>query len=639
MYLVAVNYDRPDQSVSLELRDGETARVGRHPERGDENEDLLFFIPWQDKLVSRNHFRASCASGRLSVERLPALAGRGNPNVLYSNDAPRERETLAEPVLLEPGDAFVIGAKGITAFYWLEKESDLAERIEEYRSRCDAKAGFLTAAPSKMQRYDDVEMLDEYSLRLQLKLIQRDLPEQVLAGWANRRELFTRAASFIENALPGQKGVTAAFVAVNRLGDEIAYERLHPDATDRADFQPSRTLLGQLQLDDPVPWDVHLWTSQKDQEAFRSDSLDRRIDWVAVVPVAPFDDTGQVHRDRDQGRPVYLYVETRQATDTSAATFLPFLRLIASLIASLLSARDQQRIQDRMSTFFSPGLRMLMAEANQSLLEPAMADCTIMFADRRGSSHVIEKAKTDEEILNRLRENQEIVGKITEFVFEHDGVITDFAGDGALALWGWPNVEAIKKNHAILAVSAAEDIVRNLAERGEFEEDQGRFMAPVRLGVSTGRLAVGKTGPVQQWHISVFGGVANLGARLERMAKEFKIPVLTSSETYQRTRRAERFRFRRLCLIRPAGFRESYPIYELILPREWGGSGADLDLVRNYETALDHLIQREWDAAIDILSTLPRTDEPTLWLEKKALALRGNPPGPEWSGEIQSLTK
>ena len=86
-------------------------------------------------------------------------------------------------------------------------------------------------------------------------------------------------------------------------------------------------------------------------------------------------------------------------------------------------------MQDQLAAYFSPGLRKILRVRDQAELEPAMIDCTVMFADRRGHSRLLELAKSDEEILDRLDENQKVVGLITEEVFQSSGVITDFAGD------------------------------------------------------------------------------------------------------------------------------------------------------------------------------------------------------------------
>lgn len=640
MILIAVNNNESGNSASAKIEDGQVVRIGRNPEAFPDERAGILKIHWKDRLVSRNHCTASREGDQLIIERLPALTGRSNPNALYTNVTPNLRETIEEPIRLSPGDSFVIGAKGSTSLYWLESKNDLPSALEAHYEELEKDKKAFEAADQPSQTYDEVEQLDEYSLRLQLRLLQQELPEQVLSGWTDAEDLFTRAAVFLESALPGQKGVTASFIAVEpkKKKKGVKFEILNPDPLARADFRPSKTLLSELDLKNPSPTDIHIWSSKESRQIFAAESLGEQIDWVAAIPVSLLEESAEVYRD-PKGRPVFLYVATRQASETTAAAFIPFLRLICSLVASLLSAWEEQRIQNQMATFFSPGLRQVMRMSDPSLLEPAMVDCTVMFVDRRGHSRMLEVAKTDEQILDRLKENQDVVGLITEEIFSKDGVITDFAGDGALGLWGWPNIGESSQNHPFDALDAAETIVSRLSDHVEYESEVGCNMAAVRIGISTGRLAVGKTGPSQQWHISVFGSVANLGARLERIAKEFRVPTLISDETYQRIKGSGQRRFRKLCFIRPVGFAESYPIHEIILPKKLGGSGASEETVKTYEKALRLFTRRLWDDAITMLETLPVDDNPGQWLLAKALQFKKSPPAEDWEGEIQSLSK
>lgn len=640
MYLVAVNLENPKEMAVAQAVVDRPLRIGRQPEILDDEAVDLLRITWNDRYVSRNHCEAVRREGDILVmRRLPALTGRNTPNALHSNAAPSQRHVMTDPIELRLGESVVFGAGGSTAVYWLKSLRDLEAEIERYHEERDLeKESYEDAPTAAKQDYDEVEQLDEYSLRLQLKLLQRELPQQVLSGWTDEEDLFTRAAVFLENALPGQKGVTAVFIAVEKGENAIDFQILNPDPFARADFRPSRTLINRINLNKPNPADIRIWASKDNNRVFSAESLGDKIDWVMIIPVSRLDESAAIYRDEER-RPVFLYVETRQASNTAAAAFIPFIRLISSLVASLLSARADQKMQDQMAAFFSPGLRKILRVRDQSELEPAMVDCTVMFADRRGHSRLLELAKSDEEILDRLHENQKVVGLITEEVFRSRGVVTDFSGDGALGLWGWPDVGEDAPNHALMAVEAAEATVRRLSGRVLYEEEQDRHMAAVRIGISTGRIAVGKTGPSQQWHISVFGSVANLGARLERIAKEFRVPVLISDETYQRIKGLGDRSFRQLCLIRPAGFEQSYPIHELVLPREMGGSGVSDEDARTYERALNHFNHEQWDDAIDLLDTLPEDDPAALWLKAKAFWFRKNPPPPGWAGEIQSISK
>lgn len=630
MILAAVFQEDRNRRVLIRM-DETPLKIGRSPQPAHEEDVVLVRIPWNDRLISRNHFITTLQGEELMVERLPALPGRTPPNEFHSNVPFDQRQALPDPLRLKVGDSFVVGKNGHTSFYCLKSESDLDKALAKYDQQSSSKEN--KSKHTSNVHYDEVEALDEYSLRLQLKLLQRELPEQVLSGWTGTTELFTRAATFLQNALPGQKGVTAAFLAL----EPGKYELLNPDPNIPANFQPSSTLLSELSINDPSPGDIHVWTSEEETSIFASRSLGSQVDWVAILPVSVLDEGSAVLRDK-KNRPIYLYIETRQASATAAKSFIPFLRLIASLVASLLSARAKQRIQDQMSSYFSPALRRLLRDGNEEQLEPAMTECTVLFCDRRGSSRIMEKARTDEEILIQLEDNQAVVGEIIQNVFDHDGVITDFAGDGVLALWGWPTHVTASEQHALHAVNTAYAIAKHFASRVEYNKKRRQHYSPIRIGVSTGRIAVGKTGPAQQMHISVFGRQVNFGARLESIAKEFSIPVLVSSETIWQMPETSH-RFRKLCYMKPAGFLQSYPIFELVLPKELGGSGADSTHIEIYEQALQLFVERKWRECRQLLENLPRDDQPARWLHGKTNKYSTKNLPENWDGSISSLAK
>jgi len=646
MILVAEYLDDPQRRVVAEIAD-RPVRIGRSPTTKSQADETRVVetleIPWNDRLINRSHSVARRDGDDLIVERLPAKEGRHPPNRIYSHAPIARRQVMQDPLRLMPGEAFVIGRLGRTVFQWVNSLEEL-DAEPAAAGNGFAPIGEGEEAVLISNEDEDFVPLDEYTLRLQLRLLQRELPEQVLSGWTDERDLFIRAAAFMHGALPNQRGVAAAFVAVDvdRGGGE--FELLSPDPNTRTDFQPCRRLLKQLELQALNGGEPKIWTPDSNPEDFaEAESLQRPIQWIAAVPVCSLDENAAVYHAPDR-RPVYLYVEAAQATTADGKDgrpYLPFMRLVASLVASLLSAREKQRIQDQMSAFFSPGLREKMRDGDQQALEPAMTDCTVIFVDRRGSSKIMETAKSDEQILHQLRDNQDIVGEITQTIFDHDGVITDFSGDGVLALWGWPPDADLRDEHARLAVEAAAAIAAKLESRVEFDERWQRDFSPIRVGVSTGRIAVGKTGPAQQMHISVFGSVVNLGARLEKIAKDFQVPTLLSGETVDRLRAQGKKAppVRRLCYVKPAGFAESYPIFELILPRSLGGSGVSAADTEKYERALDAFVERRWNEAEKLLTELPADDRPTRWLTKKVRKFRQKSLDDDWRGEIESLLK
>lgn len=634
MVLVAVFLEDPGQRVELEVTD-QKVKIGRLPEADEEGGEEPFRILWRDRLVNRNHSVAWREGTQLVVERLPAMENRGRPNLFFSNAPHEERTLLDEPLRLNPGDAFSIGKQGRTAFFWLNSIEDLKLAMARQRPFGGLPGQSEKEAPESYPEldYEELEGLDDYSLRLQLRLLQRELPEKVLSGWTTDRELLTKAADFLKAALPGQRGVSVAFIAIDNE-DQTNFEILNQDPSDRADFRVSEALLRQVDLEALGATEAYLWNAETPEIKVTDSSILHQVHWIAILPLPSLDgENSEVFRG-PRGRRYYLYVEVRQASAASSQALVPFLRLVASVVASLLSARERQRVQDQLSKHFSPALRRILQRGEEDRLKPTLAECTVLFADRRQSSRLMEAAVDDVEILAQLRENQSIVSAISSTVFEHEGVITDFAGDGVLALWGWP-VES--DDHAVRAATTAESIARLLARDVHIGED-GRIVSPVRMGISTGRIAVGDTGPVQQVHISVFGKVVNFGSRLEGLGKQFRVPCLLSQDTCQLMRNSGKT-VRKLCYLRPAGFDGAYPIYELVLPRSIGGSGATKEQILTYEEALALFLQRDWDGCRDLLQELPQGDEPAHWLARQAAFFKKNPPDEEWQGEIVTLQK
>jgi len=634
MILAALSLNDPSQSATLELGEGDCVVLGRRPEPREGASSLR--IPWPDRIVSRTHALLRRSGDDLVMERLPPLPGRSKPNP-FCELAPRgHRRRKRDPVTLHPGDGVFVGNRGGTALIWLRESRELSswrDRLRRLQEAVQTPAGEDSPLPQGGDAAGHLEELDDYSVRFQLRLLQQELPEKVLRDWNTGPELMTKAADFLKAALAGQRRVSVAFLAFE-APHHTEYVILNQDPSGLADFRIHPRLIDRMNRDQPRPEDRYLWTSSPGERGTLTDSsiLDDSA-WILVLPIASMGGEREVLRD-ESGRPVFLYVSAQTSEGPSASSLVPFVRLISSLVASLLSAREKQRIQDKLSAHFSPAVRGLLHAGDARALRPTLAECTVLFCDRRGASSLMEQASTDEEILSQLHENQVVMTEITSTVFDHDGVITDFAGDGVLALWGWPMPSS---NHALQAANAAQSIAERLAFYVE-ELPGGRRLAGIRMGISTGRIAVGNTGPFQQVHLSVFGSVVNFGARLEALGKQFRVPALISDTTCQLMRDSGKL-VRKLCYLRPAGFQRSYPVYEMVLPRRVGGSGASADQIEIYETALDHFIRRNWQETIELLSQLPAHDEPAHWLEQQASFLSRHDPGDEWQGEILSEVK
>lgn len=632
MVLVAVFLEDLSQTVGLELGDGDSVVMGRQPEPTGDSQTLA--IPWPDRFVSRNHALIWRSGDELILQRLPPLPGRAIPNGFYELTPAGDRDLLRDPLTLRLGEGVCVGNHGETAFLWLDQAEDIAAHkglLLRARQRVPS-AQPTPSQGSRQQGADQLEELDDYSVRFQLRLLQQELPDKILVGWNDEDELMTKAAGFLQASLPGQRRVSAAFIAFEPP-DYTNFHIFNQDPSGVADFQIHPGLIQNLNRESPHADDVYVWSASSKKKGAPDSVFLNHSAWVIVLPLTSMGEGREIYRDR-QGRPVFLYVAARKAEGPPAKSLVPFVRLIASLVASLLSAREKQRLRDELSAHFSPGVRRLLEAGDAIALQPTLAECTVLFCDRRGTSRLMERASSDEDVIALLKENREIMTAISATVFDHEGVITDFAGDGILALWGWP---VASSEHGMQAAQAAHSIAERLSPFVE-EQTKGRRVACIRMGISTGRIAVGNTGPVQQMHLSVFGSAVNFGSRLEVLAKQFRVPALLSDATCQLMRHSA-YPVRKLCYLRPAGFDRSYPVYELVLPRRCGGSEAGPDEIAAYEAALECFVQRRWEQAIRLLSALPGYDGPARWLTQQAKFFSQNEPRPDWQGEMISHLK
>jgi class 3 adenylate cyclase len=206
------------------------------------------------------------------------------------------------------------------------------------------------------------------------------------------------------------------------------------------------------------------------------------------------------------------------------------LAVVAFLIAAVMwRARDTLKRQlqaerDRASLSglfgrFVPRAVVNAMIAGRGTLAPIEREATVLFADIAGFTAMTERAGASRavEILNAYFE------EVTRIIGEHNGIVTQFQGDGVLATF---NVPAEDEKHASNAFDAACAILDRVAER-DFAGQRLR----VRIGVNTGPLVAGNVGGGGRQSYTVYGSTVNLAARLEALCKELGASLLLSGTT------------------------------------------------------------------------------------------------------------
>jgi adenylate cyclase len=334
------------------------------------------------------------------------------------------------------------------------------------------------------------------------------------------------------------------------------------------------------------------------------------------------------------GKQTLLGAEQREIQQILAA-------LGALVKQHLLAARAKER-QGQIGQFFSPGLRSILfgetAGADQSL-RPGEYDATICFFDLRESSRVAEEvgAAGRMTVAEHFALLENLLGEATGVVFETGGIVIDFQGDAILSCWGVPPQSAPMDPTRQAGIAA-----RRIVEMMKHAWPRGESNLRCGIGITRGRVLAGLfTAQCANRNLlskyTVMGAPVNQASRLEGMTKKFGVPILVDGVAAAALGDKD-FLVRRIAAVRPAGMTQVVQVYELVLPRELGGTGVTAEGAKAYEAALAFFEEGNFDAAAEAMRLVPH-DQIELFLSEQIITMRRQGPPSGWDGVINLLSK
>ena len=145
---------------------------------------------------------------------------------------------------------------------------------------------------------------------------------------------------------------------------------------------------------------------------------------------------------------------------------------------------------------------------------------TILFADLAGSTALCE-GLTPEQVHDLINAWVKV---ITEQIYAQGGIVTEFAGDAVMAIFGAPIAYEDSPQRACRAGLDMQRVLR------EFNKER-RVPLQMRIGIDTGESFVGDVGNEQRKEYTALGHRANLAKRVQEVAERGSVTV--SSETHQ----------------------------------------------------------------------------------------------------------
>ena len=162
--------------------------------------------------------------------------------------------------------------------------------------------------------------------------------------------------------------------------------------------------------------------------------------------------------------------------------------------------------------------RKILAERGR--IEGERRTVTVMLADAKGFTPLSEQLGEEKvyEIVQRC------VELMVAGVHRHEGTVTQFTGDGIVALFGAPIAH---EDSARRAVAASLEIQRALADY----IDDAQIDTAFRIGLNTGPVVVGRISDDLSMDYTAIGDTVNLAARMEQMCEPRS--VFVTENTYR----------------------------------------------------------------------------------------------------------
>jgi adenylate cyclase len=174
-------------------------------------------------------------------------------------------------------------------------------------------------------------------------------------------------------------------------------------------------------------------------------------------------------------------------------------------------------------------IRVLQSEIAAAEPEDEIRLVTVMFMDILDSTQIAHQVEA--EVWKTIID--ETYQRLGGIVRHWGGEVAQYLGDGILCFFGAHHSQEDDAVRAVSCALAAQDAM--LAYAGDLMRDY-RIRFAVRIGMSTGRVVVGKIGDKDKQEVLALGTPTNLAARLQVLAEPGR--VLIDQQTYYRVRKA-----------------------------------------------------------------------------------------------------
>jgi adenylate cyclase len=205
------------------------------------------------------------------------------------------------------------------------------------------------------------------------------------------------------------------------------------------------------------------------------------------------------------------------------------LLLVAGVLAAgasrsrrlVLRQAVASRERANLARYFSPRIVDRLAQADEPLAQVRAQSVAVLFADIVGFTRLSER-EAPERVVALLREFH---ARLEQAVFERDGTLDKYLGDGVMATFGTPDADP---DDAANALAAARAMLADIAAWNRARARAGETAVPLSIGIHYGEVVLGDIGSERRLEFAVIGDVVNVASRLESLTRELGSPLVVS---------------------------------------------------------------------------------------------------------------
>lgn len=366
-------------------------------------------------------------------------------------------------------------------------------------------AGDLTNSPPRFTHKiglsglgDEISRAPEATGEL-LRLVSESA--ESLLSCTTLAETLDRILSLVFDNLPVERGVICLY--------DPASESIEPMAMRNREGVPDAPIAISSNI-------AGLAIKEKKAVLIKNTALDSRFGGAESVIMMNIHSAMCAPLLRDGKVSGYVYVDRQSATqpfEMAQLQALSILALLAAIAVEQAALRDdirrEQERRARLARYSSPAVVERILEAPAAGVGHMVADegeVSVLFADLTGFTNMAERLPPSEVILIL----NQVFERLTSAVFEMEGTLDKFRGDGMMAFFGAP---LAMPDHAERAIEAALRMQEALTSLNAAR--QGVRPMQMRIGVNSGNVVVGDIGSPQRKDYTVIGDVVNIASRLE----------------------------------------------------------------------------------------------------------------------------